>query len=94
MPTQLVPLIAGHEAALLALTYGLRLNGLQSPLGPSEASGRETGSGREADKPAMFRVVGETNGIRITRAGTASVHGTPGPLGPQWVMSLPLPTGP
>jgi len=44
------------------------LNRLQSPFNPSEASGRETGAGREADKPAMFRVVGETNGIHFKRS--------------------------
>ena len=46
------------------LSYGLRLNGLQNPFNPSGASRSKTGSGRGAGNPAMFRVVGETNGIQ------------------------------
>ncbi|GGN27597.1 hypothetical protein GCM10010842_00660 [Deinococcus daejeonensis] len=47
-------------------SYELRLSGLQSPLGPSEASESKTGSGRGAGNPVMFRIAGETNGTRIS----------------------------
>ncbi|WP_230273722.1 M1 family metallopeptidase [Deinococcus sp. 6YEL10] len=52
-------------------SYGLRLNGLQSPFNRSEASGSNTGSGRGAGNPVKSRIVGETNGIRVapTRSG-------------------------
>ncbi|WP_291432518.1 hypothetical protein, partial [Deinococcus sp.] len=46
-------------------------NGLQSPFNPSEASGSKTGSGRGAGNLAKFRVVGETDGIRIIRTPAA-----------------------
>ncbi|MFN4253256.1 hypothetical protein, partial [Deinococcus sp.] len=38
---------------------------------PSEASGGKTDSGRGAGNPVKFRIVGETNGIRIRRASPA-----------------------
>ena len=49
---------------------GLRLNGLQSPFNPSEASGSNTGSGREADNPVKSRIAGETNGSPYHALGT------------------------
>jgi uncharacterized protein YjbI with pentapeptide repeats len=44
------------------------LNGLQSLFNPSEASRSNTGSGRGAGNPVKFRIVGETNGIRMSGA--------------------------
>ncbi|WP_230272198.1 hypothetical protein, partial [Deinococcus sp. 6YEL10] len=63
-------LTAPPAALLVALLIALPLNGLPEPFNPGEASGSKEDSGRGADNPAMFRVVNEANGVRMSRVVT------------------------
>ena len=75
-------LTVSHAVVTPHPSYGLRLNGLRSPLGPSGCDSKSCPPEKERNAPpdvepagaVKFRIVGEINGIRFSR-GPASGRG-------------------